>query len=99
MIQHGGTKEDFKNDFSFGYVDVRILQPTPAEWDQLLERKLKRMEVKGTNLAQYIEAGYLQQLTIATKLVHSSSDLHSQHQPYLMRIHSQSRKQDFYLIG
>ena len=66
MIQHGGTKEDFKNDFSFGY--VRILQPTPAEWDQLLERKLKRMEVKGTNLAQYIEAGYLEQSTICDEI-------------------------------
>ena len=66
MIQHGGTKEDFKNDFCFGY--VRILQPSPAEWEQLLERKIKRMEVKGTHLAQYIEAGYLEQSTICDEI-------------------------------
>ena len=49
MLQRGGTMADFRNDFSHGY--VTIVQPTQNEWNQLLKRKLNRMEAKGTHLA------------------------------------------------
>jgi len=62
MLQRGGTMADFRNDFSHGY--VTIVQPTQNEWNQLLKRKLNRMEAKGTHLAQYIEQGYLENASI-----------------------------------